>query len=76
MRWAFFSQERSHVQALQWEGHMAANLERIHDLMPEAFQVNAQNLWKSKYFAIFDTISQLFTSLTAVHVVPWGENEC
>lgn len=42
--WTLFSQERSHVQALQWEGYVAADLERIHDLVPEAFQVNAQNL--------------------------------
>lgn len=42
-----FSQERSHVQALQWEGYVAANLERIHDFMPESFQVNAQNLQKN-----------------------------
>lgn len=42
--WTLFSQERSHVQALQWEGYVAADLERIHDFVPEAFQVNAQNL--------------------------------
>lgn len=44
--WAVFSQERSHVEALQWEGYVAANLEGIHDLVPEAFQVDAQNLYK------------------------------
>lgn len=42
-----FSQERSHVQAFQREWYMAANLERIHDFMPETFQVNAQNLHKN-----------------------------
>lgn len=42
--WTLFGQERSHVEALQWEGDVAADLERIHDLVPEAFQVNAQNL--------------------------------
>lgn len=44
--WTLFSQERSHVQALQREGHMAAYLEGIHNFMPETFQVNAQNLQK------------------------------
>lgn len=39
-----FSQEGSHVKALQREGYVAADLEWIHHLVPKTFQVNAQNL--------------------------------
>lgn len=44
LRRALFSQERLHVEALQWEGHVAADLEGIHHLVAETFQMNAQNL--------------------------------
>ena len=41
---AVLRQEGPQVQPLQGEGHMAADLEGIHDLMPKALQVDAQNL--------------------------------
>lgn len=46
--WALFGQEGLHVEALQWEGHVATDLEGVHHLVPEAFQVDAQNLHKVK----------------------------
>lgn len=39
-----FGQERLHVEALQREGDVAADLERVHHLVSEALQVNAQDL--------------------------------
>lgn len=44
LRRALLRQERLHVEALQREGHVVADLERIHDLVPETFQVNAKDL--------------------------------
>lgn len=49
LRWALFSQERLHVEALQREGHVAADLEGIHHLVAETFQMNAQNLHEEKH---------------------------
>lgn len=47
LRRTVLGQERLHVQTLQREGNVAADLERVHHLMPKAFQVNAQNLHRS-----------------------------
>lgn len=46
---ALFSQERLHVEALQREGHVAADLEGIHHLVAETLQMNAQNLHKEEH---------------------------
>lgn len=46
---ALFGQERLHVEALQGEGHVAADLEGIHHLVAETFQMNAQNLRAEKH---------------------------
>lgn len=48
LRRALFGQEGLHVEALQREGHVAADLEGVHHLVPEAFQVNAENLQQNK----------------------------
>lgn len=44
LRRAVFGQEGLHVEALQREGDMAADLKRIHDFVTKTFQVNAENL--------------------------------
>lgn len=44
LRRALFGQEGLHVEALQGEGHVATDLERIHDFVPKTFQVNAKDL--------------------------------
>jgi hypothetical protein len=41
---AVLGQEGAQVQPLQGEGHMAAYLEGIHDLVSKALQVDAQDL--------------------------------
>lgn len=48
LRRALLGQEGLHVQALQREGHVAADLEGVHHLVPEALQVNAENLHQKK----------------------------
>lgn len=35
-------EEGAQVKALEGEGHVAADLERVHDLVPKPLQVNAQ----------------------------------
>lgn len=44
LRRALFGEEGLHVEALQRERHVATDLEGVHHLVPEPFQVNAQNL--------------------------------
>lgn len=39
LRGAIFGQERPEVQTLQREGHMAIDLEGIHDFVPKALQM-------------------------------------
>lgn len=41
---ALLGEEGAQVKALEGEGHVAADLERVHDLVPKALQVNAQDL--------------------------------
>lgn len=41
---AVLGQERSEFEALQWEGHVAVDLEGVHHLMAKTFQVDAQDL--------------------------------
>lgn len=44
LRRAIFGQEGLHVKALQGEGHVTTDFEGVHHLVPEPFQMNAQNL--------------------------------
>lgn len=41
---ALLGQERPEVQPFQGEGDVAVDLEGVHDLVPEALQVDAQDL--------------------------------
>lgn len=41
---ALLSKERTQVKSLEGEGDVAADFERVHDLVPEALQVDAQDL--------------------------------
>lgn len=59
LRRAVFGQKGLQVQTLQRERHMAADLKGVHHLVPETFQVNAQNLcitqretYKHKHFIL------------------------
>lgn len=44
LRSALLGQERAEVESLKGEGDMAADFEGVHYLMPEALQVDTQNL--------------------------------
>lgn len=47
---AVFGQERLQVQALEREGDVGAYLGGEHQLVPEALQVNTQDLEKKKFY--------------------------
>lgn len=45
LRCALLGQEGAQVETLEGEGDMAVDLEGVRHLMPEALQVDAQDLW-------------------------------
>ena len=59
----------THVEVLGGELDVAADLGREHELMPEALQMNAQDLTHLQNLAVLDSVSQFLAFFAAVHVV-------
>ena len=51
LRGAVLAQEGLQVQAVQGEGHVGADLGGEHQLVPEALQVDAEDLWRQEPIA-------------------------